>query len=297
MKQYPVRTVTLKNNETIAYRQSGQQGKTVVLIHGNMSSSVHWQLLIEALENDYQVYAMDLRGFGDSSYNTPLNSLHDFAQDVEYFAEALGLENFSLVGWSTGGGIILEAAADFGKRVEQIILLDSVGLTGFPMFAKDAKGRPIPTQRLTTKEEIAKDPIQVKPILDAYADNNRDLLKYIWNASIYHLNQPSEEDYEIYLDAIFKQRNLVDVDYSLVMFNMTHEFNGVKEGSGRLDLIKSPVTIVHGVKDLVVPYQEALEMKNYFQDRAKLVPFPECGHSIITDDLEGLVRELRNVLD
>lgn len=293
MKHYPVQTLQLRNGETVAYRQAGTQGDLVVLVHGNMSSSVHFQTTMERLENDHRVYAVDLRGFGDSSYKNELNSLRDFAVDVELWIEALDLKDFNLLGWSTGGGIVLEIAADMPDRVKKLFLLDSVGLKGYPMFRKDEKYQPVLTDLLKTKEDIAKDPVQVLPILAAYANKDKGMLKAIWNAVIYNQNQPSEEDYDHYLDAMLKQRNLVDVDYSLVMFNFTHEASAVAEGSGRIDLVKCPLVIMHGAKDYVVPYAMSVEMKQFFGDRAKLVTFENAGHSVITDDLDLFIRTLK----
>ena len=293
MKHYPVQTLQLKNGETVAYRQAGTQGDLVVLVHGNMSSSVHFQTTMERLENDHRVYAVDLRGFGDSSYKNELNSLRDFAVDVELWIEALDLKDFNLLGWSTGGGIVLEIAADMPDRVKKLFLLDSVGLKGYPMFRKDEKYQPVLTDLLKTKEDIAKDPVQVLPILAAYANKDKGMLKAIWNAVIYNLNQPNEEDYDHYLDAMLKQRNLVDVDYSLVMFNFTHEASAVAAGSGRIDLVKCPLIIMHGAKDYVVPYAMSVEMKQFFGDRAKLVTFENAGHSVITDDLDLFIQTLK----
>lgn len=293
MKQYPVQYINLENGEILAYRQSGKKGKTILLIHGNMSSSVHFQEVIEQLEDNYQVYALDLRGFGDSSYKKPLNSLHDFAEDVNLFINALDLDHIHMLGWSTGGGIALEVAADLKTRIEKVYLLDSVGIKGYPMFKKDAHGQPILTELITSKEDIAADPVQVLPVLQAYEANNRAVLRAIWNALIYNLNQPSEEDYEIYLDAIFKQRNLVDVDYGLVHFNMTHDSNGVNNGSGRMDLITAPIVIFHGQKDLVVPISFAHEMKSYFKDQATMEIFENAGHSVLTDDLDLFINTFK----
>ena len=107
MKHYPVHTVDLGTNEMVAYRQAGSQGPIVVLVHGNMSSSVHYQVVMERLENNYQVYALDLVGFGDTTYNRQLESLHDFSKEVTAFIERFDLQNVNIVGWSTGGGIVL----------------------------------------------------------------------------------------------------------------------------------------------------------------------------------------------
>jgi pimeloyl-ACP methyl ester carboxylesterase len=292
MKNYEVKSLLLSNGETIAYREAGQGSKTVVLVHGNMSSSVHFQTTMETLENEYKVYAVDMRGFGDSSYNNELNSLRDFSEDIQLWVNALDLKDFNILGWSTGGGVVLELAADMPERVNKVFLLDSVGIKGYPMFKKDEKGQPILTQLITTKEEIKADPVQVVPILTAYATRNKDLLKMIWNAVIYNTVQPNEEDYDAYLEAMLKQRNLVDVDYSLVHFNMTSEQNLIGMGSGRMALIKAPVVILHGKNDYVVPFNQAEEMKQVFGEQAVLIPF-EGGHSLPTDCFDAYIKVLK----
>jgi 2-hydroxy-6-oxonona-2,4-dienedioate hydrolase len=296
MKQYPIQFHTCANGETIAYRTAGVKGPVVVLVHGNMSSSVHWQTTMEHLENDFQLIVPDMRGFGDSSYNSELNSLLDFGSDLLDLLTALKVESCSLVGWSTGGGVVLEMAAELKEKVKKVILLDSVGLTGYPMFKKDASYQPILTELLTTKEEIAKDPVQVLPIVAAYANRDKNMLKAIWNAVIYNMNQPNEEDYDLYLEAMLKQRNIVDVDYGLVVFNMTHDHNGVVAGSGRMDLITADIVILHGEKDMVVPVMYAHDMKKRFGDKAELVLFENAGHSVITDDLNLFVSTLKEKL-
>lgn len=295
MKQYPVKTLRLGNGESIAYREGGRGEKTLVFIHGNMSSSVHWQPLMEALENEYHIIAPDMRGFGDSSYLERFNSLRELAEDMQEVLALLNIQSFTALGWSTGGGVVLEMAANLAGHMEKAILLDSVPPTGYPMYKKDASGQPVVSQPLKTKEEIAADPVQVAPVLAAYASNNRDLLRIIWNAAIYNLKQPSPEDYEIYLDAIFKQRNLVDIDYSLMTFNMTDTANQFAPGSGRLAKIKCPVVLLHGEEDLVVPLEWARMAQGQITG-SRLITFPNVGHSALTDDLKLLVDTLRSEL-
>ena len=294
MKQYPVKTAALPNGETIAYRTAGEHGPVIVLIHGNMSSSVHWQTTMEQLEQDYRVYAPDLRGFGDSSYEAPFDSLRDLANDVAHWLDAIGLtESYTAVGWSTGGGVSMELAADRPNQVAKVILLDSVPLTGYPLFKKDTNGAPIHAKPHKTKEDLAADPVQVLPILTAYATNNRKYMRGIWNALIYNLREPSAEDYEAYLTAIMKQRNLVDVYYSLATFNMTNGPTGSADGSNRASLVNCPVVVLQGEKDLVVPFAWGQSIKNYFGDQATMITFPEAGHSVITDDPELFFTTLR----
>ena len=96
--------------ETLAYLDRGR-GETVLLLHGNMSSSLHFTPLFERLAAGFRLVAPDLRGFGDSTYHEPFDSLGELAEDVYLFMEALDIPSAFVVGWSTGGGIALEQSA------------------------------------------------------------------------------------------------------------------------------------------------------------------------------------------
>lgn len=293
MKQYPVQFQSISSGETLSYRKCGQGEKNLVLLHGNMSSSVHYQILMEQLEQDFTIYAIDLRGFGDSSYQKPFDSLLELADDIKEFLRLQDISKPVLMGWSTGGGVAMEIAADLGSEIRGIILLSSVGIHGYTMYRKAADGSPIMGDYLVNKDEIAADPIQVAPALRAYEANDREYFRYLWNLVIYHKNQPPAEDYELYLDAILKQRNLVDVDYSLVHFNVTDSPNGVEPGSARGRKITCPITLIHGEEDMVVPVEEARKTKAFFGEQAHLHVLAGLTHSIITDDLSALAELVR----
>lgn len=295
MKQYLVQYLQLSNGETMAYRQCGNGRRVLVLIHGNMSSSVHFQPLMESLEPYFSIYAIDLRGFGDSSYLREFDSLEELADDTAEFLAKLEIREPILLGWSTGGGVALELAARPDVGAAALVLLSSVGLTGYPMFRKGADLQPIVGNYLTKREDIAADPIQVAPVLAAYRNNDREFFRALWNALIYCRTQPPAEDYELYLDAILKQRNLVDVDYSLVHFNVTDEPSPVQSGSDHARYVKCPVVIVHGEADMVVPKINAEQTKSYFGDRADLHILPGLSHSIITDDCAALAEIIKNI--
>ena len=88
--------------------------KTIGLIHGNASSALFWQEIMLALPRDLRVLAIDLRGFGDTQ-TLPVDGTRgcrDFSDDVHATLEALGLGPIHLVGWSLGGGVVMQYALD-----------------------------------------------------------------------------------------------------------------------------------------------------------------------------------------
>lgn len=289
-------TFTTKAGETLAYAQTNTSGPVLMLVHGNMSSKGFFTPTMETLASKMNVIAVDMRGFGDSSYVQPFDSLKELADDLLELVEYLDVKDVTLLGWSTGGGVVLEMAASVHDRFKQVILLDSVGLTGYPMFQKDEKGQAVLDKPHTSKETIAQDMVQVVPILMAYQNKDKPLIKMIWNALIYNLKQPDEETYDYHCEEMFKQRNLVDIDYSLMTFNMTDAHSGFAPGSGRVNLIQCPVHIWHGEKDLVVPVVYAQQMKEVLKDRAHLHLIPHVGHAYLNDDYDGWIKDLERVV-
>ncbi|MCL2367792.1 MAG: alpha/beta hydrolase [Oscillospiraceae bacterium] len=285
MKQYPVKTVDIPNGETIAYRQAGTAGPVVVLIHGNNSSSVHWQTTMEQLEGDYQVYAPDLRGFGDSSYERPFDSIRELSADVEQFVDALGIEAFSVVGWSAGGPVALEIAADWPERVKSVTLLCTGALTGFP----------IPTESGVISKEAIAAVENLRMFEEAKRGGNHPFLRMVCDMSLYHVKQPEPAEYEAYLAAMCQHRSQTDINYSLASYNMTHgtNINGLDNGTGRVDLLRCPVTVIHAELDKLIPLVWSEAVVETFGDRAQLVILQGLSHSPVTDDLPQVVEVLR----
>lgn len=90
------------------------EDRTVVLIHGNVSSSLFWQELMQDLPSDLRVIAIDLRGFGTSEH-APVDAtrgVRDFSDDVHAALSALGIRTAHFVGWSMGAGVIMQYALD-----------------------------------------------------------------------------------------------------------------------------------------------------------------------------------------
>lgn len=288
-----LKSIELPNNEIYTYQEVKNNQPKLLLIHGNMTSSQHYDVLIEALKDDFHIIAPDLRGFGGSTYNEEINSLKDFSEDIYLFMNALGLEGLVVAGWSTGGGIAMQLAADHPNYVRKLILIESVGIQGYPIYSKDSDGQPILSEPLLTKDEIRQDLYQVKPILDAYANNDKETLKAIWNAAIYVNEKPSEKRYNIYLDDMLTQRNLVDVDYALTRFNISDENNGIIDGTGEINKINQETIIFQGKKDLVVPEAMGNGIKEALGDKAKLIK-GNWGHSPLIDALDVLKEEIIN---
>ncbi len=289
--------VRLPNDEQLAYRERTGGEKTVILIHGNMTSSKHWELLIDVLDDKYKVYAPDLRGFGESSYNNRVSSIKDFSDDLKGFVDALGLKNFYLVGWSTGGAVCMQFQADYPGFCEKIVLIASASTRGYPFLGTKEDGSPDLGRRLVTIEEVEQDAGKTVAIQGLYDTNNRDGLKAVWNALIYTHHKPDDEKYEQYIDDMLTQKNLADVYHSLNTFNISNRSNGLNEGTNQAKDITIPILILRGDRDFVVTEQMTKEIEEDLGDNATSIRLIDVGHSPLVDDLENLQKTIESFLE
>ncbi|MEH7108760.1 intracellular short-chain-length polyhydroxyalkanoate depolymerase [Bacillus sp. JJ1764] len=295
MSKVIMKEVLLPNGETLAYQEREGGDIKVLLVHGNMTSSKHWDLVIENMDDKFKVYAVDLRGFGRSSYQQPIMSIKDFSDDLKLFADQIGLSNFAIAGWSTGGAVGMQFVADYPGNCNKLILLASASTRGYPLDGKLTEME-VP-RRLTMHEEIKQDLMRTIPIQTAYDTNDVAMLKLIWNSVIYTHNQPEPDRYEEYVQDMRTQRNLAEVYHALNTFNISHKSNGLVEGNGRVDDIHVPVLVLYGERDMVVVREMTNELIGDLGKKAKVVELKNCGHSALVDDLPQLLNAMEQFLD
>lgn len=96
-----------KDGTAIAYERSGA-GAPLVLVHGTLGSHASWAPVLAALEQQFTVYAVDRRGYGESA-DAPNYAVEREYEDIATLAEAIG-DEVNLLGHSFGGLCVLEAA-------------------------------------------------------------------------------------------------------------------------------------------------------------------------------------------
>ncbi len=111
----------------VIYRIAGE-GPPVVLVHGMLNSSSHWQSVALNLADSYTVIAPDLIGHGDSAAPRGDYSLGAHAASIRDLLSSLGIERATIVGHSLGGGVAMQFFYQFPARVERLVLISSGGL-------------------------------------------------------------------------------------------------------------------------------------------------------------------------
>jgi pimeloyl-ACP methyl ester carboxylesterase len=115
---------------SIFYREAGpKDAPTLLLLHGLPSSSRMFQPLFARLSDRFHLVAPDYPGFGHSDWPDPKTFAYTFdhyAEIINHFTEALGLEHYTLYMQDYGGPVGFHIALAYPDRVQALIVQDAV---------------------------------------------------------------------------------------------------------------------------------------------------------------------------
>jgi len=125
----PYVTVGKENSGDIElYYEDHGSGKPIILIHGYPLSGASWEKQVPVLlKAGYRVITYDRRGFGNSSQPTTGYNYDTFAEDLSKVIAHLHLKDFTLVGFSMGGGEVARYLGKYGsKGVSKAVIISGV---------------------------------------------------------------------------------------------------------------------------------------------------------------------------
>jgi pimeloyl-ACP methyl ester carboxylesterase len=112
---------TARDGSRLAYREYLKEDakQTVVLVHGSSGSGISMHPLAEYLQKQgMTVYALDIRGHGDSGRKGDIDYIGQLEDDMEDFVnQVLKQHEATLVGFSLGGGFVLRFAAGSRQKL------------------------------------------------------------------------------------------------------------------------------------------------------------------------------------
>lgn len=119
-----------KSYLTTVYHRQGDTNEKIVFLHGGGldNAMLSWKKVIDLMDNQYDIYAIDLIGYGESDkpdiqYSTPM-----FVEFLHDILNQLKIEKTNLVGLSMGGAISIGFSLKNSQMVNKLVLLGSVGL-------------------------------------------------------------------------------------------------------------------------------------------------------------------------
>ena len=115
------------NGTTLHYAAAGTTGPPVLLVHGFPETWRAFRKLIPQLAGRHRVFAVDLRGFGESDTASGDYDSTASAEDLHQLIEHLGLGPVHLTGQDISGATAFRLAV---THPEDVLSLTAVEMTG-----------------------------------------------------------------------------------------------------------------------------------------------------------------------
>lgn len=110
------------------YQKAGH-GQPIILLHGWGDNSATFDKLIELLAGDYELFALNLPGIGQTQAPEGVWGLEDYAQFVQAWSKKVGINYpYALIGHSNGGSVAMHGVAKNILQPKRLVLLASAGV-------------------------------------------------------------------------------------------------------------------------------------------------------------------------
>lgn len=241
------------------YRTLGDEGTTVILLHGLGGHLELWMDNIVALAQHHRVYAVDLVGFGRSDKPATSYSLSFLAQFLKDFMNALIIERASLIGCSMGGGVALQFALTFPEKLEKLVLISTIGLGKETALIFRLVAFPVIGELLTHSSRTGV---------------TRSFKQVMYDPTLI-TEELVENTYQMSVLPGAKRALLSAVRTNAKYFGLSS--NNSNPIVNKLTTIAAPTLIIWGQQDRIIPVSHAyVATKNL--PNARLHIFERCGH-------------------
>ncbi|MEO0456113.1 MAG: alpha/beta fold hydrolase [Cyanobacteria bacterium P01_A01_bin.114] len=226
-------------------------GPPILLIHGFDSSLFEFRRLVPCLAERFQVWVVDLLGFGFtdrtvvSSYSPEAIRLHLYS----FWQQMIG-QPVILGGASMGGAAAIDFGLTYPDAVSKLVLFDSAGFAAGP-----AMGRVMFPPLDSWATAFLKRPgVRRRISQQAYCDRTLVTPDAELCASL-HLQAPRWKE-------------------ALISFTKSGGYNFLSQ---KIRAISMPTLVLWGEQDRILGTQDAQKFQKTVAD-SQLVWLPECGH-------------------
>jgi non-heme chloroperoxidase len=258
-------TMPLSTGPRLLYAERGNPtGEAIVFLHGYSDSWFSYSRVLPLLSPSYHAFALTQRGHGDSDKPECCYTPEDFAADVDAFMDAVGIEEATLVGASTGALFAQRVALSYPRRVSRLVLVgpqtpanESVmGLVEEVRALED----PVPPEFVREFQESTVYQPVPQEFLDTVVSESLKLPARVWR------------DY--------LEEAVLSIDHDYVL---------------PLREIDVPTLILWGEQDPLFPREEQERLAAAIPG-ATLKVYPETGHAVHWDRPEWVVRDLEEFM-
>ncbi len=230
-------------------------GEPIILLHGFFFDTYMWQKNIDALAEQFKVYALDWWGFGYSTrepldYGYPL-----YTSQLLAFMDALEIPKASLVGQSMGGGVTINFTIAHRERVDKIVLVDAAGLPN-----------PLPIMGRISNLPLVGELM--------YSVNNNLLRKTALGTSFLHNKHLITDDY---FETVTRFHKIKGTNKVMLEVTRRQFFDTLTTEIHQLGDLNVPTLIIWGREEKAIPLATGQKMHQILKG-SRLEIFDQAGH-------------------
>jgi non-heme chloroperoxidase len=265
--------IKVENNVKIYVEDLNPEGReTILFIHGWPASHKMFEYQFNELACDYRCIGIDTRGFGKSDKPLDGYSYDRLSDDVRCIIDALGLQDITLAGHSTGGAIAIRYMARH----------NGYGVSKLALFAAAA---PSLIQRPDFPYGLPRQ--EVLTIIQQTYTDRPGMLRGFGDMFFFQHVTNAFSDW-------FFQLGLEAAGWSTAAIAKTW-LDEIRLFSD-LEAICVPTLILHGIHDQVVRFQLG-EIQSQMIKNSRLIPFTNSGHGAFYDEREKFNKELSRFVE
>ena len=262
-----------------------QHAKTLVLIHGLGSNGLlDWKTVIEQLEHNYHIVALDLPGFGQSDSTSLQLAPQRYAKLLLWLIPQFTQQKMTVIGHSMGGAISLRFAAEHPELVDKLIMVDTAGVLQRSVFVRHMTLMPDTydflgdyQQRFDLLDSAVK---KVNHLLDKWSGILLKQLDKLPDPTQVLLENPVAQQY------IYKDRPTLNAALGLIYEDL----------SDAITKLSVPTHIIWGENDRVAPLRTGKLLQFQLQ-QAELSIIKDAGHVPMHDQPQLFMQQLTYALD
>ena len=263
----------------------GIDGKpAVMLVHGGLDHARNWDWVARSLREHYHVYALDLRGHGNSAWAPGAQySIVEHVLDLSALLDIIGEFPLRLVGHSLGGIIVLHYAGIYPDRVSKAVSIEGIGFPAGHRVHGPASER----MRYWIEQVRGLEKRQQKsyPDLDTAVARMKEANPHLSDEVARHLTRHGT-NFESDGSMVWKFDN-----YARAISPHGHHLEDAAEIYGK---ITAPTLLFWGMESWSPVPEQDIRVKAL--GKCRLVKVPGAGHWVHHDQLEIFLKETTSFL-
>jgi esterase len=259
-----------------------REGVAMLLVHGFSNEAHIWDDFAPKVADQYRVLAMDLRGHGDSDWDS--EGRYDYQNhvaDLEKVLEVLSIERAVLIGHSLGGRVCTLFAGKHPEMVAGLVIVDAgpeLDKRGTTRISQDVARHSDPS---------FSSPFEYEQYLNhAYPAATAPAIKRMAKHSL----KPRDDGrYVLKMDTSFRSRagGSSATSEEMLALAREHEEQSTRDLWAALEKIECPALVVRGAASDILSADIADRMADEALKNGRLEVVGQAGHSVMTDNPDG----------